>query len=239
MDDLFSQFLFSLKLRNSGKVTCETYVRNLKCFFDFIGGDPLTATPEDVQRFQVHLIERGLAPRTINTTISAAKFFYLETLNRGWPKDFMPWVRVRRKLPKILSQGEICDLIKATSVFKVRVIFMTMYACGLRGCEIRRLTYKDIDNQRMQLHVIGKGEKERFVPISEVLLKTLRFYWKECKEDKWTWLFPSDSNPKKPCPGTTIRRNYVTAKQRAGIEKPGGAHTLRHYAEPRIMPNGL
>lgn len=239
MDELFDQLLFSLKLRNSSENTCQSYVRNLKYFFDFLGGDPLAATMQDLQRFQVHLLERGLAPRTINTTISAAKFFYLETLNRGWPKDFMPWVRIRRKLPSILSQDEICALIKATSVFKVRVIFMTMYACGLRGCEIQKLTYKDIDNQRMQLRVVGKGGKERFVPISDVLLTALRFYWKECKEDKWTWLFPSDSNPKQPCPGSTCRRNYVTAKKRAGITKPGGAHTLRHCYATHLLEAGI
>lgn len=239
MEDLTNQFIFSLKLHDRAVTTRESYVRYLRYFAEFIDKDLLLATQFDIQRYQVHLLERKLAPRTINGNLAAVKFFYLETLKRDWPRDFIPWVRVKRKLPKILVQEEICALIKATSVFKVRVIFMTMYACGLRCCEIQRLTYKDIDNQRMQLHVLGKGDKERFVPISDVLLKALRFYWKENKENKWTWLFPSDLDPKQPCPGSTIRRNYVSAKRKAGIENPGGAHTLRHCYATHLLEAGV
>ena len=239
MDELIQQFVFSLKLHSRAKTTIESYVRYLGYFAEFVGKDLLLATPFDVQTFQVHLLERKLAPRTINGTIAAVKFFYIETLKRDWPSNFMPWVPVKRKLPKILTQEEICSLIKATSVFKTRVIFMTTYALGLRTCEIRRLTYKDIDNQRMQMHVIGKGGKERFVPISDVLLNTLRFYWKENKQDKWTWLFPSDYNSKHACPGSTIRRSWVTARKAAGLERIAGIHTLRHCYATHLLEAGV
>jgi len=210
----------------------------LRHFFAFLGKDPLSAKPEDVQRFQVHLLDRGLAPRTINSMVAAPKFFYLEALRYDWPKDFMPWVRVKRKLPKILTQEVILRIIQETNVFKMLVLFMTAYACGLRTCEVTRLTYKSIDNQRMQMRVLGKGDKERFVPISDVLLKTLRFYWKENKENKWTWLFPGDDHTQ-PVPGSSIRRNWISARNRAGLQNVKGIHTLRHSYATHLLEAGV
>jgi site-specific recombinase XerD len=239
VEDLIQQFVFSLKLHGRSEMTRESYVRYLRYFAEFIGRDLTTASQLDVERYQVHLLDRKLAPRTINGIMAGVKFFYFETLKRDWPRDFIPWVRVKRKVPTILSQKEVGLLINATSVFKLRVIFMTMYACGLRTCEVKRLTYKDIDSSRKQLHIIGKGDKERSVPLSDVLLKTLRFYWKHCPEDKWTWLFPCETDPKRSCPASTIRRNYTTAKKRAGIEKSGGTHILRHCFATHLLEAGV
>jgi integrase/recombinase XerD len=239
MDELIEKLIFSLKLRNAPRATLEAYTRNLRKFFDFLRKDPLTATQEDIQKFQVHLLERGLAPRTVNSAVAAPKYFYLETLERPWPKDFMPWVRVKRKLPKILTQEEIASLIKTTEDLKMRVIFMTAYACGLRTGEVQRLTYKSIDSKRMQLRVFGKGGKERLVPISEILLKTLRLYWQDNKENKWTWLFPCQWDPQIPIMDHTIRKHWDRSKRIAHLERVAGVHTLRHCYATHLLESGV
>jgi integrase/recombinase XerD len=241
MDDaqLIEQLLFSLKLRSKAQTTQEAYVKHLKNFFAYLGKDPLSATHEDLQKYQVHLLERGLAPRTINQMVASPKFFYLETLRRDWPQGFLPWVKVKRRLPKILTHDEILRVIQETTVFKMRVLFLTVYACGLRTCEVQRLTHESIDSARMQLRVLGKGDKERFVPISDVLLKTLRFYWKENYENKWTWLFPSSHDPKRPLHGASIRRNWVAARNRAGLTHVKGIHTLRHCYATHLLEAGV
>ena len=65
-DDLLNKFLFSLKEHARAELTCEQYICNLKLFFKFLGRDPLTATLDDIRRYQGHLVDRKLAPRTIN-----------------------------------------------------------------------------------------------------------------------------------------------------------------------------
>jgi integrase/recombinase XerD len=228
MDELLDQFEFSLRLHALADLTKQQYIYSLKAFFAFLGKDPMEGTVHDLQRFQVHLIERKLHPRTINGKLAAVRFFYLKTLSRDWPPNCIPWIKVKRKLPNILSSDEVASIILNAKGLKYQTMLTTMYALGLRTCELLRLTYKDIDSTTKVIRVHGKGDKERFVPLPEVLLFALRRYWAKTPDDKWTWLFPMDGRPQEPAWRGTVLRAYTAAKKRAGITKPGGLHQLRH-----------
>ncbi|MGZ3806275.1 MAG: tyrosine-type recombinase/integrase [Pseudobdellovibrionaceae bacterium] len=229
MKELLEQFVFSLKERGLTKSTQASYSSIMKKFFIYANKDPLEVTMEDIRKFQVHLIDKSFAPRTINQNMAAIKFFYLKTLKRDWPEDFIAWVKVRRRLPFVLSPEEVADLLNAAKNSKQRTLLMTMYAAGLRPSEVRQLRAADIDSKRMLIHVrFAKGEKERFVTLSPLLLEVLRAYWKNSKEDKSVWLFPGEHDPKIPYSQTSLGRAYRAAKKKAGIQKPGGPHTLRH-----------
>jgi len=114
---------------------------------------------------------------------------------------------------------------------------MTAYAAGLRSSELTRLRVSDIDSGRMLLRVDqGKGNKDRYVPLSPRLLEQLRGYWRRTRPPHW--LFPS------PIAGRPLSRHspwdiYHRAKQKAGIEKSGGIHTLRHCYATGLLEAGV
>lgn len=246
MDDelkkaLRTKYLFSLKTRNLAESTQEAYWQDLLLFFDHCGKDPRTIVIEDIRQYQVHLVERKLAPRTINRRVAAVKNFYCLTLNRLWSKDAVPWLRQKRTLPAILSIDEVVRVINVTPNIKQRTLFMLIYATGMRSIEARKLTAKQIDSERMQILVHGKGGKDRYVPMSQFLLELLRRYWLfSKKENKTIWLFPGTGKGfKKPYCRTSLRRAFTEAKLRAGVDKPGGVHVLRHCFATHLLETGV
>lgn len=241
MQKLLDLFLFSLKERNFAQSTQTEYCRDLGYFFKYLGSkDPLTVTVDDVRAYQVHLIERKLKVNTVNRQVAAVRMFYQRTLNRGWPHNFVPWLKKKRTLPVLLSLDEVAAIINETPYIKQRTFFMTIYATGMRSCEARALKAKDIDSARMQILVQGKGGKQRYALLSNFLLYSLRRYWVECKENKSVWLFPGGGQlwERQYC-RTSARRAFMASKKRAGINKPGGVHVLRHCFATHLLESGV
>jgi integrase/recombinase XerD len=241
MKELFSQFADTMKVRNLAQSTINSYKLFLFEFFKFIGNqDPLSVDYKDVEKYQLHLMDRGLSANTINGKISAVKMFYLKTLRRQWPNDIAPWIRKKRIVPTLFTLQEIASLINATTHIKSRTVFMTVYATGMRSCEVRRLKASDIDSSRMQIKVNGKGGKQRFVPLTPFLLESLRKYWVDYKQNKSEWLFPGGLDYwKLPYHGVSLRRAFQAAKLRAGIQKPGSLHILRHCYATHLLESGV
>jgi integrase/recombinase XerD len=241
MDDLFNKFLITMKARNFAQSTVDHYLEDLKIFLKFVNKEILDVQSEDVARYQADMIERGYSAGHINKKIAAVKMFYIRTLRMNWPQDFCPWVRKKQRLPLLLSLEEVAAIINATDNIKQRTIFMTIYATGIRSCEVRALTFKDIDSPRMQIRVMGKGNKQRLVPMSQFLLYTLRKYWVECRENKSVWLFPgggAEFYMKQYC-RTSLRRAFQSAKKKAKVDKPGGVHLLRHCYATHLLESGV
>ena len=101
---------------------------------------------------------RKLDPGTVECHVSAPRFLFIHTLHRHEFRQFLPYPKVRRKLPKILSRDEVARLIDASSSLFDRALLMVLYGTGMRRSELARLKIDDIDSQRMVIHVVnGKG----------------------------------------------------------------------------------
>jgi len=163
----------------------------------------------------------------------------LETVKTGWPENFLARVKERRKLPVLLSQIEVADLLNATLEKKERTLLTTMYSAGLRPIEVVHLRHENIDSGRNLLHIeIAKGGKNRFVPLSELLLQILRYYWITTDHNKWHWLFPDDQDHSKPYPKQKINDVIKLSAKRAQIEKPVTARILRHCFATHLLEQG-
>ena len=165
-----------------------------------------------------------LSPGSVeNHRISALRFFFVRTLHRHEFRQFLPYPKARRKLPKILSREEVARLIDASSSLFERTLLMVLYGTGMRRAEIARLKIADIDSQRMIIHVVnGKGGKDRDLPLSPTLLETLRAHWRWLKPQ--TYLFPSrlHRDCEQPITDKIVWRVCTEAAKRAGIRKPTG-----------------
>ena len=155
--------------------TQQSYIRAVREFTAFFGRSPDQAEAEDIRRYQVHLRDRGTSTSSMNAAVSGLRFFFAITLDRPAVAARMTTVREPRKLPVVLSPGEVAAMLQAAPGLKYRAALSVAYAAGLRAAEVVALKPGDIDSTRMVIRVEqGKGRKDRYVMLSPALLDLLR-----------------------------------------------------------------
>src|SRR5271163_3666856 len=123
---------------------------------------PDTASNEDLRLFRLHLAENRVGAPTINSTISALRFFFTVTLDRADAARYLTFVHEPRKLPLVLSPEEVARLLAAAPGVKYKAALSVAYGAGLRVSEVTALKVSDIDSKRMMLRIEqGKGGKDR------------------------------------------------------------------------------
>ena len=236
---LRQRMLDDMRMRKLRPKTQTDYIRAVRYFSAFVQRSPATATAEDLRRFQLHLVDRGISPVTLNATITGLKFFFEVTLDRGELMARMSPVRVPHKLPVVLSREEVARLIAAAPSLKYQTALSIAYGTGLRVSEIAALKVGDIDSQRMTLRVEqGKGRKDRYAMLSPVLLKRLRAWWRlahaQGKMLPGGWLFPG-MDPVDPLTARQLNRAVHAAALAARIDKRVSMHTLRHSFATHLL----
>ena len=158
---LRQRMLDDMRMRKMAEHTQDGYIRAVRKLAAFLGRSPDTATIEELRRFQLHLVDAGTGPVTINATITGLRFFFDITLGRPELLAKMQPVRVPRTLPALLSREEAARLIAAAPNLKHQAAMSVAYGAGLRVSEIVSLKVSDVDSQRMTLRVQqGKGRKD-------------------------------------------------------------------------------
>ena len=160
--------LEELERRNYSESTTRRYLRYVERFAQHFGKSPDKLSPDHLRTYQSYLLKvRKLDPGTVECHVSALRFLFIRTLHRHEFRQFLPYPKVRRKLPKILSLEEVARLIDASSGLFERTLLMVLYGTAMRRSEVARLKIADIDSQRMVIHVVnGKGRKDRDLPLS-------------------------------------------------------------------------
>ena len=215
------------------------YLATVENFTSFLGRAPDGATAEDLRRYQLHMRSSGASATTMNTAVSALRFFFGVTLGRDDAQVGMTTVREPRRLPVVLSPEEVARLLDAAPGLKYRAALSLAYGTGLRASEVVSLKLADIDSSRMVIRVEqGKGRKDRYAMLSEPLLHLLRAWWLAARERGVMlprgWLFPGQ-NPVNPLTTRQLRRAFDGAKAAAGIDKPVSLHTLRHCFATHLL----
>jgi len=194
-----------------------------------------------VKAWLLHRItERHLAYTTVNQAVCALKFFFDIVLGRTAEAITIPYAHTPQRQPEILSREELARLFEAAANLRTRTLLMTAYAAGLRVSEVCALRVADIDSapDRMCIRVVaGKGGKDRYTLLSPSLLEALRVYWRICRPRNW--LFPRATDAAQPFDISSAQRGYYRARDRAGITKTGGIHTLRHAFATHLLEAGV
>ena len=234
--------LEELERRNYSANTFRCYIRAVEDFARYFKRRPDRLGPEPIRQYQAHLFrDRKLAANSVAQRLTGLWFFYFKTLRRSWDLSLTPYPKKPRRLPSILSQQEVAQLIDAAESMFHRMILMTLYATGVRRAELTRLQIHDIDSQRRAVHVRGgKGRKDRDVMLSEQLLVALRQYVRGLRRRPKQWLFPGGSwhAADYPICTSTVWNACHQAAQRAGINKPLHPHTLRHCFATHLLEAG-
>ena len=236
---LRQRLIDDMTLRRFSQETQRNYLRDVGRFASFLGRPPDTATADDLRRFQVGQQDDGVPVPTMNSVVSALRFFFTQTVDR--PDLARKLVRLAhpRKLPVVLSRDEVARLLNATTCLKHQAALSVAYGAGLRVAEVSMLKVADVDSERMLLRVErGKGGKDRHAMLSPQLLELLRVWWREGRRRSLLlpggWLFPG-RNPVEPLSARQFCRAVHAAAQAAGIKKHVSPHTLRHSFATHLL----
>ena len=234
----FEDLRKELTLRKYSQKTIKAYTRYNEDFLKVVGKAPGDITEVDIKNYLFHLIEeRKISTSTLNSAVSALKFYYGTVLKREFLYEIKR-PKKDKKLPMVLSKEEVSRILSAVSNIKHKAIMMLVYSAGLRVSEVVKLKVEDIDSERSLIHIKGaKGRKDRYTLLSDVALGTLREYWKEHSPSKW--LFPSQNNRDNHITTRTVQKIFSSACKKAGISKEVSVHSLRHSFATHLLESGV
>ena len=236
---LRQRMLEDMRLRKLAPHTQDAYVRSVRRLAGYLRRPPDTATIQELRNFQLHLVDSGTSPITLNATITGLKFFFEVTLDRPELMSKMKPVSVPRTLPAVLSREEVAALLAAVRNLKHQTALSIAYGAGLRASEVISLKVGDIDSTRMTLRIQqGKGGKDRYAMLSPVMLERLRSWWRVARAQgtmlEGGWLFPG-MNPVQPVTVRQLNRAVHEATLNARIDKRVSMHTLRHSFATHLL----
>ncbi len=226
-----------LIIRKYSKKTFNSYVYyNLQLLRRSIKTSDLI-TNNDIKNYLHYLIdENNFSTSTINTVLSALKFYYEKLLRKNFFFDIQR-PKKDKKLPSVLNKDEIMSIFKVLSNLKHRAILMTIYSSGLRVSEVVKLRSKDIDRKRKTIFIKGaKGRKDRYSLLADTALVILTKYF-YAYEPK-IWLFPGQ-NPENHISIRTVQEIFYQAKVKANITKDVTVHSLRHSFATHLLESGV
>ncbi len=226
-----------MTVRKFVEKTQKDYVRHVKGLTVFLGRTPDTATAEDLRRYQLHLTESGVRPPSINSAVSALRFFFSVTLDRPEVTKRLTFVAEPRKIPVVLSPEEVTRFLDAAPGPKYKAAFSAAYGAGLRVSEVVALKVSDVDSERMLLRIEqGKGRKDRFAMLSPQLLGLLRDWWRIARPQ--VWLFPGRDRIN-PLTTRQFNRAVHATTHMAEIAKRVTPHTLRHSFATHLLEQNI
>jgi len=238
MTAMREKLIKEMTLRRFSPHTQRAYIASVAGLSKYYNESPENITKQMIKDYLVYLMqERKLAWGSCNAIMCALRFFYIQTLGIDSMFLNIPPRKKVEQLPEILSTEEVELLLAALTNHKHRTVLMTTYATGLRLSEIVNLKLTDIDSKRMMIRVRqGKGSKDRYTILSKRLLEQLRIYWKMYHPS--LWLF-SGRKPGQQISSSTVAAIYYNARDKAGIKKGKGIHTLRHCFATHLLEAGV
>lgn len=250
-----TDFIAYLKIEKGlAENSVDAYTRDVEKLKDFsasIKKDPLNITYDDLVQFVAELYDLGLSSRSQARIISGVKQFYaylfLEEEIKDNPSELLEQPRIGRKLPEVLTIEEIDNMIAAVDMGKAegernRAILETLYSCGLRVSELVNLRFEDLHFDKGFIRVIGKGNKERLVPVSPTVEEQVTNYRKHSRSqlniqpqsEKIVFLNRRGAQLTRVMIFTMIKQTAIVA----GIKKSVSPHTFRHSFATHLLEGG-
>ena len=232
-----------------------SYSRDIKKLIDFSqtnysSKSPISIEKETVQQF-IYQNAKELNPRSQARLISALKGFFnylmFENYRKDSPMDLIESPKLGRKLPDTLSENEINDLIGAIDLGapqgeRNRAILETLYGCGLRVSELINLKLSDLYFDEGIILVTGKGDKQRFVPISTINIKYINLYNEYSRKHQKIEAGHEDflflNRRGKKLTRAMVFEIIKRLTEKIGLQKKVGPHTFRHSFATHLLQNG-
>jgi site-specific recombinase XerD len=247
MTALRQRMLEDLQLRGFAPRTQEAYVYAVARLARHFGRSPDSLTEDDLRAYFIHLTqEKKIARATFTILLCGVKFFFETTLGRSWQLFGLVRPPREKRLPVVLTREEVHTIIGLVRIPVYRTCLTTIYACGLRLLEGAQLEVPDIDSARMCLHIRGKGNRDRYVPLPAGALDMLRVYWRTHRSPRWLFPAPTRHGLKAalasgagPVNRSSLQSAFCRALKASGVRKRAHVHTLRHSYATHLLEDGV
>ncbi|MFQ6605272.1 MAG: site-specific tyrosine recombinase XerD [Fidelibacterota bacterium] len=257
MESLLKEYIVMLQVeKNLSDNSIQAYRRDLKRYLDYLNGSLQVRRVETinhthVRRFIRDLSRSGLSPASMARTFSSIKSFHAYLLQEGLteqnPTDMMVAPKRPQKLPDILAIEEIDSILNVITIshplgMRDQALLEMLYSAGLRVSELCQLEMSDILFDSEMIRVMGKGRKERFVPVGPQCLRRLNRYLTHArpgfvkKHKNEAIIFVSRNG--KPITRMMVWNLIRKYCRLAGIEKPVSPHTFRHSFATHLLEGG-
>ncbi len=218
---------------NTARMYLNEFFHLLTLLDDFLVSD---LSPKRLKDYFLYCVKvEKMSERKLNGKINAIKFYFEQVLHR--PKMFFDIPRPKKPLtlPKMLSKSEVKKLFAVTTNLKHKVALKLSYGMGLRVSEVVSLKIIDVDSKRMVVHIRGgKGKKDRYVPLPQSILPSLREYYMVYKPK--VFLFEGQYGG--AYAKSSLQQVFKNAMNKAGIKKEIGIHGLRHSYATHLLESG-
>jgi integrase/recombinase XerD len=246
MKDYYTKSMRALQLAGMSQRTQQCYTRSVRMLVDFYNKTPDKINEQELQDYFLHRknVDKW-SSATMRICYSGIKFFFVNVLKRDWHTLKLIYAKREQRLPAVLSLNEVWNILNTVSTPQNKAYLTTVYTCGLRLHEALYLQTYDIDSDRMRIHVHrGKGAKDRYVPLPQATLKTLRSYWKHHRNPRW--IFPRLGRSGKEGPTAQEPMNYTSVQgalrrvlKQLKFKKRVSIHTLRHSYATHLLEAGV
>lgn len=237
MSALRDRMIEDMKLAGLAAETQRAYIRAVRQLAAHYRKSPDQLSEEEVRTYLLALIDKRVAQGTFKSTRFGVQFFYQQTLGCRWGL-FAKRIRLPRqkRLPAALSDDDVRRLLGCVRNPVHRSCLAVMYACGLRISEAVAIELKAIDSANRLLSIIGKGNKERRVPLPSPVLADLRALWHRHRNPNW--IFPNTRNDG-PIDASVLTNTFHDAAAKAGLPPGITPHALRHSYATRLLEHGI
>ena len=252
--ELLQRFERNISILGRSPRTFDNYSRHVAAIALHFGKIPTELDPEEVKDYLFELQQRSKTPSQtyFKHTVYGLRFLLKA---EGLPYGFLhlPAIPKVNKLPTILSRQEVWRMLQSADLLKHKLLIGLIYGCGLRCMEVRNIELHHLDFDRQMLHVVqGKGQKDRYVPLSEHLIRGLKTFISV--ENPVQYLFNGNQNrnieeidqvsSNRPDFDSRYSQRGVqwvikTISKKAGITKDVHTHTLRHSFATHLLEDGV
>lgn len=235
---LYQELQDKVTLSGQTQSTLKNYARKLAHLSLHFGKLPQHIDEREINRYLASLARKSTSPSLsdFKFTIYGLRYCYrLLGMNEKVVK--LPSIKREKKLPVVLNRSECRALFKAPDLLKHRVMLSLMYSAGLRAREVSRLELKDIDSGRMMIHIRrSKYNKDRYVPLSPLILEGLRKYYYACQPVQYLF---NGQEPGSPLSVRGMQWALRESVKKCKLQKGITLHTLRHSYATHLLEEGM
>lgn len=235
---LWEELQEKITLSGHSSSTLNNYGRKLAQLSLHFGKLPQHITEKEVNHYLASLARNSKVPSLSDFKFSVYGLRYCYRLLGMSEKAVrLPSIKREKKLPVVLNRSECRSLFKAPELLKHRILLSLMYSAGLRAREVSRLELKGIDSERMMIHIRqSKYNKDRYVPLSPMILEGLRKYYHACQPVQYLF---NGIEPGSPLSVRGMQWALREAVKKCKLQKGISLHTLRHSYATHLLELGM